>query len=47
MITDYKKIKHCLKYKVMDMDGFGKGLEKIDLPDLYREPVMFTGFKLF
>ncbi|MDD5152122.1 MAG: hypothetical protein PHC28_16855 [Flavobacterium sp.] len=50
MVTDYKKIKKVPEVQViMDMDGFGsKVLKKSTyLRYIYREPVQFTGFKLF
>jgi hypothetical protein len=50
MITDYKKIKKLPEVQVvMDMDGFGSRVLKRStyLTYIYREPVMFTGFKLF
>lgn len=50
MVTDYKKIKKVPEVQVvMDMDGFGqKFLKKSTyLRYIYREPVQFTGFKLF
>jgi hypothetical protein len=49
MITDYKKIKLPEVQVVMDMDGFGSRVLKRStyLTYIYREPVMFTGFKLF
>jgi hypothetical protein len=49
MITDYKKIKKLPEVQVvMDMDGFGsRVLKSTYLTYIYREPVMFTGFKLF
>lgn len=50
MITDYKKIKLVPEVQVvMDMDGFGaKYLKKSTYKSyIFREPVQFTGFKLF
>ena len=50
MVTNYKKIKTVPEVQiVMDMDGFGsKVLKKSTyLRYIYREPVQFTGFKLF
>jgi hypothetical protein len=35
MITDYKNKKLPEVQVVMDMDGFGSRVLKIDLPDLY------------
>lgn len=50
MVTNYKNIKIVPEVQVvMDMDGFGeKVLKKYAyLSYIYREPVQFTGFKLF
>jgi hypothetical protein len=50
MVTNYEKIKKVAEVQiVMDMDGFGsKVLKKSTyLRYIYREPVQFTGFKLF
>lgn len=50
MITDYKKIKTVPEVQVViDMDGFGDKILKKStwLRYIYREPVQFTGFKLF
>lgn len=50
MVTGYKNIKTVPEVQiVMDMDGFGeKYLKKSTyLRYIYREPVQFTGFKLF
>lgn len=50
MVTDYKKIKTLPEVQiVMDMDGFGSKILKKSsyLRYIYREPVQFTGFKLF
>jgi hypothetical protein len=50
MITNYKKIKRVPEVQiVMNMDGFGnKTLKKSTyLAYIYKEPVQFTGFKLF
>lgn len=50
MITNYKKIKIVPEVQiVINMDGFGnKTLKKSTyLAYIYREPVQFTGFKLF
>ncbi|MBC5838454.1 hypothetical protein [Flavobacterium muglaense] len=50
MVTNYKNIKKVPEVQVvMDMDGFGsKVLKKSTyLRYIYREPVQFTGFKLF
>lgn len=50
MVTDYKKIKPLPEVQVvMNMDGFGnKSLKKSTYHDyIFKEPVQFTGFKLF
>ena len=50
MVTDYKKIKTIPEVQVvMNMDGFGPKILKRStyLDYIYREPVQFTGFKLF
>jgi hypothetical protein len=50
MVTNYKKIKTVPEVQVvMNMDGFGdKVLKKSTYKTyIYREPVQFTGFKLF
>jgi hypothetical protein len=50
MVTNYKKIKKVPEVQiVMDMDGFGSKVLKRStyLRYIYREPVQFTGFKLF
>jgi hypothetical protein len=50
MVTDYQNIKLVPEVQVvMNMDGFGnKVLKKSTYIDyIYREPVQFTGFKLF
>ena len=50
MVTGYKKIKILPEVQVvMNMDGFGnKTLKKSTyIAYIYREPVQFTGFKLF
>jgi len=50
MVTDYQNIKLVPEVQVvMNMDGFGsKILKKSTYLDyIYREPVQFTGFKLF
>lgn len=50
MVTDYRNIKLVPEVQVvMNMDGFGdKVLKKSTYLDyIYREPVQFTGFKLF
>jgi hypothetical protein len=50
MVTNYKAIKKVPEVQiVMDMDGFGSQVLKRStyLRYIYREPVQFTGFKLF
>jgi hypothetical protein len=50
MITDYQKIKKVPEVQlVIDMDGFGDKILKRStyLRYIYKEPVQFTGFKLF
>lgn len=50
MVTNYKKIKTVPEVQiVMDMDGFGSKVLKRStyLRYIYKEPVQFTGFKLF
>lgn len=50
MVTGYKKIKILPEVQVViNMDGFGnKTLKKISYQSyIYKEPVQFTGFKLF
>ncbi|WP_026712877.1 hypothetical protein [Flavobacterium daejeonense] len=50
MVTNYKAIKTVPEVQiVMDMDGFGSQVLKRStyLRYIYREPVQFTGFKLF
>jgi hypothetical protein len=50
MVTGYDKIKKLPEVQVvMDMDGFGDKILKRStyLRYIYREPVQFTGFKLF
>jgi hypothetical protein len=50
MVTNYKKIKTVPEVQVViDMDGFGSKVLKRStyLRYIYREPVQFTGFKLF
>lgn len=50
MVTDYKKIKTLPEVQVvMNMDGFGdRPLKRSSYRSyIYREPVQFTGFKLF
>lgn len=50
MVTNYDKIKTVPEVQVvMDMDGFGEKFLKRStyLRYIYKEPVQFTGFKLF
>ena len=50
MVTGYDKIKKVPEVQVvMDMDGFGAKILKQDTyrQYIYKEPVQFTGFKLF
>jgi hypothetical protein len=50
MVKNYKEIKKVPEVQiVMDMDGFGSKILKKStyLSYIYREPVQFTGFKLF
>jgi hypothetical protein len=50
MVTDYQNIKTCPEVQVvMNMDGWGgKALKRSAYRmAIYREPVQFTGFKLF
>jgi hypothetical protein len=50
MVTNYKNIKtHPEVQLVVDMDGWGEPVLKHDSYKAYvwREPVQFTGFKLF
>jgi len=50
MLTDYKKIKMVPEVQlVIDMDGFGTKILKKStyLSYIYKEPIQFTGFKLF
>lgn len=50
MVTGYDKIKNVPEVQVvMDMDGFGDKILKKStwLRYIYKEPVQFTGFKLF
>lgn len=50
MVTGYEKIKRVPEVQVvMDMDGFGDKILKRStwLRYIYKEPVQFTGFKLF
>jgi hypothetical protein len=50
MVTNYKQIKTLPEVQiVMDMDGWGVQAKKINTYErfIYKEPVQFTGFKLF
>lgn len=50
MVTNYKQIKTRPEVQiVMDMDGWGHQARKINTYKhfIYREPVQFTGFKIF
>jgi len=50
MVTNYKQIKHHQEVQmVMNMDGWGAPYLKYDTyrQYIFREPVQFTGFKLF
>jgi hypothetical protein len=50
MVTNYKNIKGMPEVQmVMDMDGWGFPAKKRDTYRgfIYREPVDFTGFKIF
>jgi hypothetical protein len=50
MVKDYKQIKILPEVQyVIDMDGWGSPAKKINTYKLfaYKEPVQFTGFKLF
>ena len=50
MVTNYGEIKPLLEVQiVMDMDGWGMAEKKLDTYQqfIYKEPVQFTGFKLF
>ena len=50
MVTNYKQIKILPEVQiVMDMDGWGGEAKKINTYQqfIYKEPVQFTGFKLF
>ncbi len=50
MLTNYKKIKTCNEVQlVINMDGFGSPQlkEQTYYHAIYKEPVQFTGFKLF
>lgn len=50
MVTNYKKIEPLPEVQiVMNMDGWGQMAKKISTYQqfIYKEPVLFTGFKLF
>ena len=50
MVTNYKLIKTVPEVQiVMDMDGWGPKDSKLGsyIKYIYKEPVQFTGFKLF
>ncbi|MTK54281.1 hypothetical protein [Paludibacter sp.] len=50
MVTNYKQIKHHQEVQmIMNMDGWGAPYLKYDTyrQYIFREPVQFTGFKLF
>ena len=50
MVTNYKEIKPLPEVQVvMHMDGWGGAAKKINTYQqfIYKEPVQFTGFKLF
>ena len=50
MVTNYKQIKTLPEVQiVMNMDGWGGQAKKINTYQqfIYKEPVQFTGFKLF
>ena len=50
MLTNYKEIKPLADVQiVMHMDGWGEKTKKIGTYQqfVYKEPVQFTGFKLF
>ncbi|MDB5254018.1 MAG: hypothetical protein JWL80_84 [Parcubacteria group bacterium] len=50
MLTNYKQIKPLPEVQiVVDMDGWGFGAKKLNTYQqvVYKEPVQFTGFKLF
>lgn len=50
MVTNYKEIKPLPEVQiVMDMDGWGMAAQKLNTYQqfIYKEPVQFTGFKLF
>jgi V8-like Glu-specific endopeptidase len=50
MVTNYKGIKLRPEVQVvMDMDGWGFAAKKVNTYKqfVYREPVQFTGFKIF
>ena len=50
MVTNYQNIKPLPEVQiVMDMDGFGGQASKLNTYKqyIYKQPVQFTGFKLF
>jgi hypothetical protein len=50
MVTNYKSIKILPEVQIiMNMDGWGGEAKKINTYQqfVYKEPVQFTGFKLF
>ena len=50
MVTNYKQIKTLPEVQIlMNMDGWGDEAKKINTYQqfIYKEPVQFTGFKLF
>ncbi len=50
MVTNYQEIKPLPEVQiVMDMDGWGGAAKKLNTYQqfIYKEPVLFTGFKLF
>jgi hypothetical protein len=50
MVTNYQEIKPLPEVQiVMDMDGWGGSAKKKNTYQyfIYKEPVQFTGFKLF
>jgi hypothetical protein len=50
MVSGYKNIEHFPEVQVvMDMDGWGIAAKKINTYQqfVYKEPVQFTGFKIF
>jgi hypothetical protein len=50
MVTNYKQIKTMPEVQIiMNMDGWGMAAKKVNTYQqfIYKEPVQFTGFKLF